>query len=126
MKSYETILIVKAALLRAAVVVLSLALVMSGMAHAVGSHGVDHTGPSLVVTAAHDTTSAPGECDGNSNHAFNEACSQVAGCAFGIPAQAGVAYEPLEHGETVPTIVEVHHGTTAAPPIRPPKLSVQV
>jgi hypothetical protein len=125
MKRHNTIRNAKSALLRAVAVVLSLALFMSGMTYGVGSHGADHAGPSLAVIALHDATSPTGECDDSSNHAFNETCCQAAGCAFAISAQTDVEYEPLQHGETVRATAEVHHGTTAAPPVPPPKLAVQ-
>jgi hypothetical protein len=110
------------ALLRA--MVLILALVLSGMAHAGGFHFGD-VGSLPTVTALNDATPVHEPCDDSSNYALNEVCSQAAGCAFGIPAQASIAYEPFVHCDTAQAVVDLHHSTTAAPPIRPPRLSVQ-
>jgi hypothetical protein len=126
MARVETTPIEGLALLRAMVLVLSLALVLSGMAHAGGSHPSDPIGSSPAVTASHDATSSHEPCDDSSNHALNGACSQVAGCAFGMPAPLNVACEPLVHRKTAQVVADIHHGTTAAPPIRPPRLSVQL
>jgi hypothetical protein len=121
----RTIMRTNTVLLRAVAIVLSLALVMSGMAHASGSHAGEHLGASLAVIASHGAAPADTPCDDSSHHGVSDACSHAAGCAFGVSVQAGISYEPLEHRETVQTITEVQHGIPAAPPVRPPRPSVQ-
>jgi hypothetical protein len=121
----ETILKAKSALLRAMVGVLSLAVLLSGMAHAGGLRSGEQNGPPLALAASHDVASADSPCDDNTSHEFNEGCPHSAGCSFGIHVQLNVSYEPPHHGETVRPITEIWHGTSAAPPMRPPKLSVQ-
>ena len=124
MERREKILSAKLALLRATVIFLSLALVLSGVVHVGGTHAGERNALSLAVTASHVAVPAHSPCDGSASHGVNDACCQAAGCVFSIPAQAGIVYAPLQHRETVQTIAEVHRGTPAAPPVRPPKLSV--
>jgi hypothetical protein len=122
---YETILNAKSPLLRAMVIVLSLAVLLSGMAHAGSSHSGEQNGSPLALAASHDVAPADSPYDDSTSYGFNEGCPHAAGCSFGIPVHAGIAHEPPQHGGTVQVLTDVHHGTTGAPPIRPPKLSDQ-
>jgi hypothetical protein len=125
MKRVETIPNTRSALLRAVVIVLSLALAMSGMAHAAGLPQGGAIELSLPLTTTHGVAAADNPCENRASLGVNDACSSAPGCAFGIPEQETVADEPLQHDGMAPAIAEVQLGTTALPPIRPPKLFVQ-